>query len=717
MRRIGAYTTMAIMLFCLSAFAQEEASQASPEKPGDIQTYRVRSGLVELRAVVTDSKGRIVENLGKEDFNLLENDNTRPIDLFSVTRVDGATEAPAPAGTPAPQLPAAPVSVRRQLQGPSPRTAVLFVDNLHIHFDKLNWLKTNLVRFIEEKLDPRDTVAIVTSDGSLGLGQQFTRDRQALRYAVEQIKLGFITRRSMFTPYLAALVVLSYNGFTPNDAVTEATKIYLYEEHLKEDRSSSLTLARAMSILQETTWRRETTLQALKDLIDQMKTVSGQRMIVIFSEGFSQAGQDGYFRDDEIRAITDRAVNSGVVIYSVDSKGLETGIDASQGADAIELANSVFQDASRQEALDGISDLAVQTGGELIQYTNDFSGAIAQAFDQNRYYYNLGFYLDPDALPPQLKDISVTVAGHPDYKIRIQRGTMPADAETAVAADSGSQPQTPQQRLARALNSPVPKTDLDVSAQMYFIRNKKDDKQVTLTVFLEGDNLHYTEEGGKHKFNIEIIYGIYDSEGKPVESKSNDIEGNLSPERLQQAVNYGYWYSRRLDLKPGVYQARIGVREKDTGRMGTTSAWVEVPDIKKSRFMLSSLILLDPAPAETKSGDINAGDLKRVRTIQGVRLYEPDEACGYFFNLYPGQKKSDESSLKIKMELKKGAKAVLSHDWKELSVSKKDLKQKDGLYVGEKLNLAGLPPGVYELLVSVKDKKQTMQRSVILGIE
>jgi len=700
-----------VLLLCIGIIgAQDVETQTEPEKEIRGGTFKVSSRLVEIRAVVTDKKDRIVENLEREDFELLENGRPQDTDFFSITRVVNESSPRGESKTEPQDRQAVSVSTREQLKKPSPRTAALFVDNLHLHFDSLNWVKANLHRYIDENLNPQDMVAVVTSDTDLGIAQQFTRNRQILRYAIDNIKLGFVQRKSRFTPYLAALVERtgSYSNTNPGDVMIEARAIFEAEEHL-EDRWYSLTRARARQVLSEASARRKTTLRALEDLIEQMIEVPGQRMIVIFSEGFSQFGRDAEYKDAEVKAVVDRALQSGVVIYSIDAKGLDADID--------EIFNtSHYHFAAREEILDGLSDLAQDTGGELFRFTNNFSDSLAQAFDANRYYYNLGYYLNPGADAPDARNIQVSIRNHPEYRIRIQRGRMPFGPETYIEEENGSL--TPQQRLLKAVRSPVPKVDLDVSAQMYFLNSKTDDNQVSLNVFLEGNNLQYKEEGDGYSFDLEMVYMIHDSAGKQVEAFTTDIQGVLTPERLAQARNYGYLYSKRIALEPGVYQARIGIQEKETGRMGTTTAWVEVQDPDKDSLALSSLILLDIASAdEENSSDINTGDLNRIKTLQGVRLYRQNEVCGYYFSLYHDRRKARDKKLELKMELLHGALPVRQSEWRPLSIDKKDIDKKGWVYIGEKIKLAGLAPGIYELRVSVKNSKKTVQRIATIGIE
>ena len=52
--------------------------------------------------------------------------------------------------------------------------------------------------------------------------------------------------------------------------------------------------------------------------------------------------------------------------------------------------------------------------------------------------------------------------------------------------------------------------------------------------------------------------------------------------------------------KPGAYQLRIAVRDSASGRVGSASHYIEVPDVKKDKLTLSSLVITGNAPHEAR---------------------------------------------------------------------------------------------------------------------
>jgi VWFA-related protein len=714
MRRKIVVLGITVLMCCnQGVIAWNTGLQNQPQPAAQGRTFKVKTELVEVRAVVTDRQGRLIENLKREDFELLENNRPQEIDFFSVTRIEGEESRPAAGGAAAPDRGAEPKSMRARLTEPPARTVILFVDTLHLSIASLMQAKQALRKFMDERLTERDMVALVTSGGSLGIAEQFTRDKQLLRYAIERISPGPTARASFFTPYLASCVE---HGDT--EAMNVAIALLRLEDGISGDRRTMEMMARgrASQVLSEASYLRKATLSTLKALAEQMTALPGQRLMAIFSDGFTLQDSGGRAQTSELQSVISRAVRSGVAIYSIDAKGLQPPplFNASMRGGAAGPSLESYVSASEKEEQDGINSLAVDTGGEMFLNTNDLEGALGKALDANRSYYVLGYYLASAGDNRQFRRIAVHVRNHPEYIVRTPKGYFMSDIRQA---NSEQAEKTPQQRLVQAIRAPLPLTDLGVSASADYVESDADDAQVTLTIRLDGDNLQYREQDQRHLMELGIMSEIYDAAGKRVYYFSEVMHGNLAPDRLALARSNGYRISRRLKLKPGVYQARIGLREIGTDRIGTANAWVEVPNLVRSRLALSSLIFLDaPGDASTSTNDGNPGAVERSKVVQGVRLYPPNRPCAYYFRVQQAAKSLADSALIFQAELLQHGKPVVQGEWRAVSAGEKDNK---GISLSGQVNLVGFGPGIYELRVTVKDpqSKQTAQRTAVLGIE
>ena len=763
-----------IALLCIAGItAQEEVPKTNPKESSEDQKFKVKTELMEVRTVVTDRKGEIVENLNRDDFELLENDQEQKISFFAVSQIERERSQPAGAKAAPQEKAVEPQRVQQRLSEAPVRTTLLYVDNLHLSFSSLNSVKQALRRFIDDRVTDQDMVALATSSGTLGIAQQFTRNRQILRYAIEQIRLGPIAHSSFFTPSLAARVINEVSvrsaagggstlaaeaarlrseaaalggdvgRLTPNMA-TSASAIRLAVDIMRRENNiycpcslmRSQAQTKAMQVLSEASFARRNTLAVLRDFSEQMVNLPGKRMIVVFSDGFTSYDSSGDLSNIEAQAAINRAVRAGVVIYSIDAKGVQTPptIDASRnqaganydcGEDPVDVAclppdpESLVTTVSEseREVLNGLHSIAQDTGGKLFNDTNNLGDALGRAFDANRFHYVLSYYPAAGNDARKFRSLKVRVRNHPEYTVRAARGFAPMEI---AAKQEDEAAKTPQQRLLRAMNLPLPRTDIAVSAQADFVETGTDDKQVTLTVYFEGDRFQYREQDQRNKIELEILYAIYDASGKQAEGISAHVEGKLTPERLEQAKTSGYRFSRRVSLKPGIYQVRIGVREEGTDRTGTASAWVEVPDVAPFKLQMSSLMLHSPLESNPADNEgLNVSELEQIKMIQGIPLYARNDFCDYSFRVYEGNKSPAGSDLLLMKELLRDGKPVRQDSWRPISADDKNKDEKGWFDLDGDIELSGMTSGIYELRISVKNPatNNLVQRSAVFGVE
>ena len=184
MDRIVAGLASVLLLYCFYGIAAlEDENRAGGEVEEERPKILVETELVDVRVVVTDKSGRIVEDLDNNDFILLEDDEPQEISHFSVSKIDETQQSLIPKEEAATDEAFKLEQVRRRLTQPPVRTILLYVDALHLSFSSLNWVKQTLQRFIEEQMTEQDLVAFTSSE-TLGVAQQFTRDRRILRSRV-----------------------------------------------------------------------------------------------------------------------------------------------------------------------------------------------------------------------------------------------------------------------------------------------------------------------------------------------------------------------------------------------------------------------------------------------------------------------------------------------------------------------------------------------------
>ncbi len=703
---------------CLnSSVAGWEAAGQTPTKPvAQDQVIKVNTELVEVRAVVTDKQGQIVSGLQQADFQLLENGKPQAISFFSVARIAGREKSAANQPTSNKSTPGHADAVkpsRERLSETPARTVVLFVDNLHLSVASLLQVKQALRRFIDEQLTEQDLVALVSSAGTLGLVEQLTRHRQVLRYAIARLNPGPAQRESLFTPYLAAQV-----GRDP-EAMNVAIEILKPEEGLDglpRPLQEDIVRGRANQLLTETAYQSQATLLTLKAVAERMAGLPGQRVIVLFSDGFTLYDRGGSQETGDLQAATSRAVRSGVAIYSIDARGLQPPamFNASIGRAITNPQLHSFSSAAERDLENGLNALAKDTGGDAFFNTNDLRGALQQALDHHHLYYTLAYYPAEAGQSQQFRRITIRVKNHPEYTVQTPKGYLPSDLAKTTKEEAAA---TPEQRLMQAMLAPLSRSEIVISASADFIEGETDDAQVSLRINIEGDKLDYPQEDQKHILALELVMLIYDANGQRVDGKTVTIQGKVKPENLALVKQHGYSYVRRVALKPGLYQARIGVRELKTEHFGTVTSWVEVPNLTKQKLALSSVILLDALTTNPATSETPSSEPPSTKIVEGIRFYAHDQPIIYFFRVYQAAQSATEG-LVMQTEFIQDGKSIAQSAWQPVS-ERQIGKDKKGLGVGGQIQLTGLKSGIYEMRVTVKDpgSKRTAQRTVAFGIE
>src|SRR5215510_13981409 len=118
-------------------------------------------------------------------------------------------------------------------------------------------------------------------------------------------------------------------------ALQVARAIYIAEEHVppNDPTITQMVQIKSRQILSEATYLRRASLITLREVVQRLSDLPGQRLLMMVSDGFTLFDTGGGQDTNDLQSVTSRAVRSGVVIYSIDAKGLQlpTLFDASLG--------------------------------------------------------------------------------------------------------------------------------------------------------------------------------------------------------------------------------------------------------------------------------------------------------------------------------------------------------------------------------------------------
>lgn len=690
-----------ILLSILLVFSIGVSSAAQDQKKKADQDWVVelKTVLVELRAVVTDRQGHLVQGLKKEDFELREKGRLQDISSFAEERVG-------------PMSISQRVTVANVVPGEPPppetrpaRSLLMFVDTINMAGANVLRVKQGLKKFLDDQITDQDSVMIVTSSGMEGIPARFTRERNLLRHYVDRISVwGSPASDSYFSPALAAEVRRESQL-----AIDLAIRILQTEEGLNPDMMSAamlkqMVVGRAGEVLTQATYRRNSVLGTLRAATELMSKAPGQRLMFLFSDGFSLLDSRGNVETLDLQQAISKAVRSGTVVFSINSKGLQAPleIDASRRGPTLRSFDPSLQgklaqyaSTSEKEEQDGMNAIARDTGGDAFFRTNDVNWALKKSFEGNNVYYSLAYY--PTTDDQGFRDIVLRVKSHPDYIVRTQRGYLASD----IAKRAPSPAKSPQRRLFDSMARPIPETAINVSASAHYVEVENDKAQISIKLLIDGSHLTYHEQDNRANLALEVAGTVYDRGGKLVTSFIEKIKGGVPLSQLNEVKGSGFSYTKRLELKPGYYQVRVGALEPETENMGTAHAWVDVPDLTKGKLELSSVLLATSEDSQQGGG---------LQQLDAIKAYKTGSTLVYYLMLYNASS-SVASDLMIRSEITRNDKVIYESEPQPVS-SRMVGKDNKGIEIGGQLNL-DIEPGFYSLRVEIKDKSnREFRRSV-----
>ncbi|MDX6385338.1 MAG: hypothetical protein QOK48_2911, partial [Blastocatellia bacterium] len=391
----------------------------TPQKPREDSAtediVRITTNLVQTDVVVTDKTDRIVPDLTLGDFKVYENGKRQDIKFLEF--VDGAS-APRIEGSITINGQTAEPEIARNLSSSELRRVFAFVvDDLTIPFQDIVEVRKLLTGFIDNQMREGDMVAILRVVGGRGLLQQFTSDKQLLRRAVAEI-------RPVLNNYSAFNNLPGNEGNSQNlqpaaPAAGDTGALSMPNlAGVPDIDSTEEGAARGLRAL--------ITLETTGEVINSMKALPGRKSLVLISGGLplyentqqqitingvptSIPEANTYITNAYylLRQLTDRASRAGVVINTMDIRGLKASRGVSLFTDpGNEATSALFGGASGGStfgrapnmsqfdnlALDtlsghlGLEALSAATGGVSVLNTNTFEEGLNRILSRSSYY-------------------------------------------------------------------------------------------------------------------------------------------------------------------------------------------------------------------------------------------------------------------------------------------------------------------------------------------
>jgi VWFA-related protein len=462
--------------------------------------------------------------------------------------------------------------------------------------------------------------------------------------------------------------------------------------------------------------------KAMSAFADAMASVRGRKYVLLLSPGFESAILTGTSDDDKVWSLGTHSVRGDVWNIDNDERygSTKVGTDLEKMLEALRRADCVVEavdiggirasaddlHAARNPGADGLFTIADSTGGEYFGNFNNLAQAMEKVLDSTSVTYVLSF--QPDVKRDgQYHKIRVELKDPKGARVVYRRGyyaPRPFAQETSMA------------RLLDAANQVVAGQEggaVRLSVLTAPFKTPGDKAYVPVLIEIDGASLTAGHSG--NALPAEVYAYAMDEKGAVADYFGKTLSLDLA--KVGPVVSKtGIKLFGDFDLKPGSYSVRVLVRNGQTGASGLRVASLEVPAFAPGSPVLLPAFFPEPPnrwlmirQTKTRKEEVPYPFMAKDRPYVPASkplLTPGSEAvmslAGYHLGAGPLSAQA----------------VVMTAEGKEVGPGKvKVLGREAAAGDGPERLLTtfqppALPPGEYELLVTVSDPKGTSETSV-----
>jgi len=705
----------------------------TPQKPqqeiAPDEIIRITTSLVQTDVVIVDKDDHVIPDIKLDEIKVSDNGKRQDVKFLEFVTPDAAPriEGKLSIAGNAVESDAA----RNLTAGDLRRVFAFVIDDLTIPFENIPNVRKLLTDFVDNQMREGDLVAIVRVVGGGGLLQQFTSDKRILRTAIDRITPQ-LTAYSAFNNLTSAEVIrqnlanLTGGVISAENAIRSVDSINAANATLD---GSNEGVTRGSRVLM--------TLVTASELTDAMKTLPGRKSLVLLSGGLplventtrqtsigDQLGAapvsinetKSYISGVEylLRQMVDRATRAGVVINTLDVRGMQATRGVSLYTDPGNEATSSLGGGSTMgqgrapnmgmfdnlnmdtlSGRQGLKALSLATGGISVINTNSFKEGLDRIVERSSYY--LLAYTPTEAFDNKFHKLEIKVT-RPGAHVYARQGyTATADAPRGT--------ETREAAIMRAAMSPLAKRDVDVAARLQYRYLPDSRAQLDINLLVNANQLTFKQNAEKNYVStFDIVGFMMNSQGKTEGGFSQTVTAKLSENDYQRALTTGLSYTAHADLPPGTYQLRGVVRDSETGKLGSVSQYLEVPDLTKKRLTASSIFLFG----------VNTQPGSKPEPMSALRQLPRAQDLRYALVIYNAKIADGKTQLRSQAIISRDGKIVYQEPEAPLTAT---AEGNQVVKLGQ-LGLQKAHPGHYILTIVITDPQADKQsRTIIRNVD
>jgi VWFA-related protein len=653
------------------------AAPGPPQPP----TFPSEVELITVDAVVLDREGRPVAGLTRDDFVLEEDGQEREIVSFEAFATEGPAAVPAPAAAPVA------ASAGRSSTGAA---FALVIDDVAMGRRHANDVLAAVAAFLEWSARDGDEVTLATTSGDAWWTARLPEGREDLLAVAARVR-GRRPDQSLSADYITdheAFWIANREGVagpTFQRVLERWQKLNLCDTSMGACPGLPAQVrARAASLDGERRIRLRIAVEALRRGMDALAAVRGRKSIVFLSPGFMEAV--------EVRDAITASREANVAVYFVDVRGLvsQPGLpsvaDSGPAVDPRDVGRMAFEETALSSV--GAEMLAADTGGFSVRNTNDMAAGADRIAADSRAYYLLGFHPPAGRPPGSWRKLKIEVK-RDGLTVRARRGYRPQGTPAAAPAKT-KKTGAVHPAMAAALDSGRERQDIPVRAMAFVFGSRPKEKtRVLVAAEFDAAGVTFRPSGSTRVARLEVGMAAAHRDSGQVWRSDEVVEVKLTDDGT------GTWRSvaREFELPAGASQARVAIRDPESGAVGSTSSRFDVPPAGALR--VSTPVLTDRIDRDGKGGRPRA-----VLTVQ--RVFRPGGELYCEFEVFGAARGPGGAAPQVTAGLDVRAadgKVVVRVPSTRITA---DTDGRVARLVG--ITLDGLPQGAYMLDIDIRDE-------------
>jgi VWFA-related protein len=697
---------------------------------------------VVVDVVVRDAKGAPVLDLKPSDFELLEDDRRQKItsvELIAPGRTRTVTAA-TKGSTTAPPAPGTPPSTTGTSGGTPTADPTLIALVFHRLDGNSRALAYRAARsYVDGDIAENDLAGVFIVDTGLETVQTFTSDRAKLADAIEKA-----ARTATSTFRRQVPVTSSFGDRHPDVSPTASAEDHgrppdesgFQPRKRRRDMSQDEIINRKIQDMAE---RMENAYQemmhdrnghaetaALTALASSLGQLPGRKTVVFFSEGLAIPAAV----ETKFRAVIETANRANVSFYTVNAKGLDVHSEQAKTARGIAALRGVGDDDPldvvekdkvrpktkdlernefllRQDPAASLGMLAKETGGFLIDNTNDLASAFKRIDDDRRFHYLLTYSPSNTAQDGSFRKIAVKVK-RKDVAVFARSGyvAMPTLGSIPVLRFESN-------ALSALARTPRP-TEIQLRAATFAFPEADGGTRIALFVDVPGSGVAYFVDDNRtyYQTHFTILARILDDDGDTIRKGSQPYRLKGAADDVHVARQGDIVFYRQPTLDPGRYTLEYALYDELSGQAGTGTMPVEVPTRSPSALAMSDLVLIARAEAVPDDQRDATNPLYLGSTLIYPNLGTPVARSKRGTLVFYYTARAGGRPLAGRVELRQDGRAVAS---KDLVVPAADATGR--VQHAAEIGLDGVGPGPYELRVTLQDGASSATRSTAFELQ